>query len=186
MSRTDWLSELHGPTKIVGVLNQEIAIPSCLHMVTTNSNLRTLEAGVVPLLHGTVPLISSAQTHSRPGRSDAWLRWMARLSLAACREGPLPQWRLVSLGSNDKELTSPLSTGANIWPGTQAWTRDGRLILINCPGNSVTDWSHNWKQNYSVRGSVVLEALCYKPEGRGVETRWGEHNFFLFCLNPRT
>jgi hypothetical protein len=24
------------------------------------------------------------------------------------------------------------------------------------------------------RGSVVVKALCYKPEGRGFETRWGE------------
>jgi hypothetical protein len=24
------------------------------------------------------------------------------------------------------------------------------------------------------RGSVVVEALCYKPEGHGFEIRWGE------------
>jgi hypothetical protein len=24
------------------------------------------------------------------------------------------------------------------------------------------------------RGIVVTKALCYKPEGRGFETRWGE------------
>jgi hypothetical protein len=27
------------------------------------------------------------------------------------------------------------------------------------------------------RGSVMLEALCYKSEGRGLETQWGD--FFL-------
>jgi hypothetical protein len=31
------------------------------------------------------------------------------------------------------------------------------------------------------RGSVVVKALCYKPEGRGFDTRWGE---FLNLLNP--
>jgi hypothetical protein len=31
------------------------------------------------------------------------------------------------------------------------------------------------------RGSVVVEALCYKPEGRGIDTRWGE---FLNLPNP--
>jgi hypothetical protein len=31
------------------------------------------------------------------------------------------------------------------------------------------------------RGSVVTKALCYKPEGRGFDTRWGE---FLNLPNP--
>jgi hypothetical protein len=31
------------------------------------------------------------------------------------------------------------------------------------------------------RGSVVVKALCYKPEGRGFDTRWGE---FLNLPNP--
>jgi hypothetical protein len=30
-------------------------------------------------------------------------------------------------------------------------------------------------------GSVVVKALCYKPEGHGFETRWGE---FLNVPNP--
>jgi hypothetical protein len=30
------------------------------------------------------------------------------------------------------------------------------------------------------RGSVVVEALCYKPEGRGIASRWG--GFFLIYL----
>jgi hypothetical protein len=28
------------------------------------------------------------------------------------------------------------------------------------------------------RSSVVVKALCYKPEGRGSDSRWG--NFFKF------
>jgi hypothetical protein len=31
------------------------------------------------------------------------------------------------------------------------------------------------------RGSVVVKALCYKPEGRGFDTQWGE---FLNLSNP--
>jgi hypothetical protein len=34
---------------------------------------------------------------------------------------------------------------------------------------------------YGARGSVVAKALCYKPEGRGFDTRWGE---FLNLPNP--
>jgi hypothetical protein len=32
------------------------------------------------------------------------------------------------------------------------------------------------------RGSVVAEALCYKPEVRGFETRWSELFFFPIYL----
>jgi hypothetical protein len=32
-----------------------------------------------------------------------------------------------------------------------------------------------------VRGSSVVKVLCYKPEGRGLHTRWGE---FLCLHNP--
>jgi hypothetical protein len=32
-----------------------------------------------------------------------------------------------------------------------------------------------------VRGSVVLKALCYKPEGRGFNSGWGD--FFLIYIN---
>jgi hypothetical protein len=34
------------------------------------------------------------------------------------------------------------------------------------------------------RGSVVVEALCYKPEGRGFETRWGEWIFSIYLIFP--
>jgi hypothetical protein len=34
---------------------------------------------------------------------------------------------------------------------------------------------------YGARGSVVVKALCHKPEGRGFDTRRGE---FLLLPNP--
>jgi hypothetical protein len=33
------------------------------------------------------------------------------------------------------------------------------------------------------RGSVVVKALCYKPEFLGFETRLGELFFFFFAIN---
>jgi hypothetical protein len=36
---------------------------------------------------------------------------------------------------------------------------------------------------YTAHGSVVVESLCYKLEGRGFETRWSEWIFFNF-LTP--
>jgi hypothetical protein len=32
------------------------------------------------------------------------------------------------------------------------------------------------------RGSVVVKALCYKPEGRGFETRWGEWFLSIYLI----
>jgi hypothetical protein len=32
-------------------------------------------------------------------------------------------------------------------------------------------------------GSVVIKALCYKPEGRGFDTRWGDF-FKIYLILP--
>jgi hypothetical protein len=32
--------------------------------------------------------------------------------------------------------------------------------------------------------SVVVEALCYKPEGRGFQTRWDECIFLIYLILP--
>jgi hypothetical protein len=37
---------------------------------------------------------------------------------------------------------------------------------------------------YEARGSVVLEALCYKPEGRGFENWGGERIFSIYLILP--
>jgi hypothetical protein len=41
------------------------------------------------------------------------------------------------------------------------------LTLINMPMFTLNRLLNGW----GVRGSVVVKALCYKPEGRGFETR---------------
>jgi hypothetical protein len=38
--------------------------------------------------------------------------------------------------------------------------------------------------NIGARGSVVVKALCYKPEGRGFETWWGEFLNLPASLGP--
>jgi hypothetical protein len=40
-----------------------------------------------------------------------------------------------------------------------------------------------YKSHCLARGSVVVKALSYKPEGGGLDTRWGE---FLNVPNPST
>jgi hypothetical protein len=37
--------------------------------------------------------------------------------------------------------------------------------------------------NCAARGSVVVKALCYKPEGRGFDTRWGDF-FKIYLILP--
>jgi hypothetical protein len=34
------------------------------------------------------------------------------------------------------------------------------------------------------RGSVVIKALCYKPEGRGFETWWSKSIFSIYLIPP--
>jgi hypothetical protein len=34
------------------------------------------------------------------------------------------------------------------------------------------------------RGSIVVRTLCYKPEGRGFETRWGEWFLSIYLILP--
>jgi hypothetical protein len=41
--------------------------------------------------------------------------------------------------------------------------------------------SHN---TIGARGSVVVKALCYKPEGRGFENRWGEWFLSIHLILP--
>jgi hypothetical protein len=55
----------------------------------------------------------------------------------------------------------------------------------NKPKSELNDSNNNnyYYNNiiYEERGSVVVKALRYKPEGRGFDTRWGE---FLNLPNP--
>jgi hypothetical protein len=34
------------------------------------------------------------------------------------------------------------------------------------------------KTSVRARGGAVVEALRYKPEGRGIDSRWGQWNFY--------
>jgi hypothetical protein len=36
----------------------------------------------------------------------------------------------------------------------------------------------------NLRGSIVVKALCYKPEGRGFETRLGEWFLSIYLILP--
>jgi hypothetical protein len=43
-------------------------------------------------------------------------------------------------------------------------------------------FKENRWESRGARDSVVVEALCYKPEGRGIASRLG--GFFFFCNLP--
>jgi hypothetical protein len=62
----------------------------------------------------------------------------------------------------------------------------------NAQDGKISDWYcllEGWKKpdfayeirTYGERCGVVVKALCYKPEGRGFDTRWGD---FLNLPNP--
>jgi hypothetical protein len=49
----------------------------------------------------------------------------------------------------------------------------------HCHATNYFDADHHFP--LGARGSVVVKALCYKPDGRGFDSRWGE---FLNLPNP--
>jgi hypothetical protein len=57
--------------------------------------------------------------------------------------------------------------------GTHNWISKRRPLLLTC----------RWC-TMGARGSVVVKALCYKPEGRGFETRWGEWFLSSYLILP--
>jgi hypothetical protein len=48
-----------------------------------------------------------------------------------------------------------------------------------------TDTDMNF-QVAGARGGAVVEALRYKPEGRGIDSRWCHWNFFIEIIIPAT
>jgi hypothetical protein len=63
---------------------------------------------------------------------------------------------------------------------------------INIPlGDSVNNGNEIWRKinvdtgvRVGTRGSVVVKALYYKPEGRGFETRYGEWFLSIYLILP--
>jgi hypothetical protein len=85
------------------------------------------------------------------------------------------------------------------WTIWSLWLRDSRITTVNpfhflivtvgvcfraSEFSASSPWSYTLESFWhpseltnllrGVRDSVVIKALCYKPEGRGYETRWGE------------
>jgi hypothetical protein len=62
---------------------------------------------------------------------------------------------------------------AKVWVSNHfyKWVGEGGIFGLSFP---LSTWT-------GARGSVVVKALCYKPEGRGFDARWGE---FLNLTNP--
>jgi hypothetical protein len=58
------------------------------------------------------------------------------------------------------------------------------LILYYVPIFLTETWNSMVKSwTIGARGSVVVKALCYKPEGGGFDTRWGDF-FKVTALGP--
>jgi hypothetical protein len=67
----------------------------------------------------------------------------------------------------------------------ERWKSETEIVckFTHCPDNQLTDGLWNAFVKYlspelGAHGSVVLKALCYKLEGRGLDTWWGD--FFQF------
>jgi hypothetical protein len=45
-------------------------------------------------------------------------------------------------------------------------------------------WAYTYELLYGARGSLVVMALCYRSNGRGSETPWGERHFSMYLILP--
>jgi hypothetical protein len=75
------------------------------------------------------------------------------------------------------------------WGGEDFPTSDSMLQLHVTPDsrcNSVLETFQILRVSLDnvQRGSVVVKALCYKPESRGFETQWGEYIFSIYLILP--
>jgi hypothetical protein len=132
------------------------------------------------LRHCCTPECLSYHTHSYtlgPGRSDAWLRWMARLSLAAWGDSPPSVAACVS--RNDKEMTSVSSAGDNIWSGKESAVacRDlsGQYVLCK------SDWLDNLLINpLTPELSTICRDVAFgEPSSKSVSYLKGPASKFL-------
>jgi hypothetical protein len=67
--------------------------------------------------------------------------------------------------------------------GIREYNQNATNVLIfdtNVPQKTPINYDGSYI-NIGARGSIVVKALCYKPECRGFDTRWGE---FLNLPNP--
>jgi hypothetical protein len=69
----------------------------------------------------------------------------------------------------------------NVWKRTELhFFTNHQIALFN--KMLPTDMSCSWQQKLiyrPIRCSIVVKALCYKLEGRGLDTRWGDFLIYL-------
>jgi hypothetical protein len=103
----------------------------------------------------------------RYGRTflDLGSRWKWVVSFTLCR---LSHWENPRVNTGQETVWVPV--GSTACTHTRQRFRKG-----NCQEVDVS--------SYTIRGSTVVKSLCYKPEGRGFETRWGEL-FPIYLILP--
>jgi hypothetical protein len=99
----------------------------------------------------------------RRGARSAYCKQVALL----CVETAVKERVSHSLCARDLGRSRAQSNGY-LWQGNPRGRAHVSLPFLSVRFNSVC---------IGASGSVVVETLCYKPEGRGFETRWGEWIF---------
>jgi hypothetical protein len=82
-------------------------------------------------------------------------------------------------------IPAPFTCGAH-WIQSQSGCcgQDGNLLppYQESNLNSLISCSSHSSSFLHARGSVVVKALCYKLEGHGFQTRWGESSFSIYLI----
>jgi hypothetical protein len=129
----------------------------------------------------TMWMCAALELHS----SSSWLKWVNWMCFCVCVRDiqkvasselltKQAMWRSTSYILNLKLLLYVLYELRHLYLGTSfcipVWKK-----LTTC---KVTFWPlpsiHYYCWSMGACGSVVVKALCYKPEGRGFDTQWGD------------
>jgi hypothetical protein len=86
-------------------------------------------------------------------------------------------------------LTWPKVKRSEIYRDITSTTREGfagetvRLFVYGCHNLAINHtYFPETGVEHNAQGRVVVEALCYKPESRGFETRWGDWIFLIYQI----
>jgi hypothetical protein len=126
-----------------------------------------------PLLHR--PTRKKGWNDKKDGRHMG-CKWFYRYEMSVTRW----QYHPLSYSLTELQIIGPrclvwkgphcnwVSSVRGFWPSGLWTSSTGRTGSVTFPHE------HQLNIAFTTPSSVVIKALCYKPEGRGFDTRWGE------------
>jgi hypothetical protein len=115
--------------------------------------------------------------------TDEWNMKLAahgmKVNAHSCHHKLYKRRREIRSGESTAHKHDTMFSLSFVWKSTMMMMLCLPHLLIKL---SILSPIHTWRITFGASGSLVVKALCYKPEGREFHTRWGD--FFLNLPNP--